>query len=370
MTFTERQQGQGIAQGADLGAGPARRLEPIHDESSWDARTYENSDDWIRVLNPEHIDELDAAIRKLVEKKLTLETVRREDLEIPGLDAFLTDFQQKDVARRGFGLIRGFPAHRYTTEECGMLFWALGTHMGKAVTQNADGHRLGFVRSQELDYDALNVRGYQTRARLPFHCDPSDVVGLLCINKGRSGGLSSVVSGVSMYNRILAERPQYLDLLYRGFRYDRRGEEAFFQSSISEHVPVFSYCNSNLSIRYVRKSMETAMKKLDQDFDADELEVLDYMEQLSNSPELVYSMMLEPGDMQFCNNYLVLHSRTAFVDEEEVVRKRLLLRLWLKVPNIRNLAPDLIELDAVSGWSRREGIPARSAPMPIECADG
>ena len=340
----------------------ARRLEPVHDESSWTAQTFRDSTDWIRVLEAEHIEEIDAAIRKLAERGITLETVRAGDLKLPGLEPLLGDLLNGDIRTRGFGMIRGFPVHRYTVEQCAMFFWALGTCMGKPVSQNAGGDRLGAVRSKGLDFHALNVRGYQTTARLPFHCDPSDVVGLLCINKGKSGGLSSVISGISMYNCVLAEHPEYLDLLYRGFRYDRRGEETFYQKSISDPVPVFSYTEPDLSIRYVRKSMETARQKLGQPFSAEELEVLDYMEALTQRESLVYSMMLEPGDMQFCNNYTVLHSRTAY--EEDPDHPRHLMRLWIKVPGIRNLAPDLIEYDAASGWSRREGIPAHDAPMP------
>ena len=95
--------------------------------------------------------------------------------------------------------------------------------------------------------------------------------------------------------------------------------------------------------------------------------MLDYMEALSQRESLVYSMMLEPGDMQFCNNYTVLHSRTAY--EEDAEHPRHLMRLWIKVPGIRSLAPDLIEYDPASGWSRREGIPARDAPMPKDQPD-
>ena len=349
---------------ASTSAGTVRHLEPINDASSWDASTFRNSDAWIRVLQPEHLDEIDAAIKSLTARGITLQTVRKGNMPLPTLQPFIARMLSEDIGIRGFGMVRGFPIHRYTVEQCAMFFWALGTHMGKPVSQNYAGDRLGAVRSQGLDYDALNVRGYQTRAHLPFHCDPSDVVGLLCINKSKSGGLSSVVSGISMYNRILAERPEFLDILYRGFRYDRRGEEAPYQQAISDHVPVFSYTAPHLSIRYVRKSMETAQLKLGVPFSAEELAVLDYMEELSHSPDLVYSMMLEPGDMQFCNNYLVLHSRTEYEDEEDESRRRHLMRLWIKVPNIRQLADDFIEYDVSSGWSRREGIPAKDAPMP------
>ena len=50
--------------------------------------------------------------------------------------------------------------------------------------------------------------------------------------------------------------------------------------------------------------------------------------------------MLEPGDMQFCNNYSVMHSRSSFEDFEEMSQRRKLLRLWLKMPNARPLAQD------------------------------
>jgi hypothetical protein len=342
-------------------------MSPVQDACSWNAHTFKTSTEWIRVLKPEHIEAIDEAIVKLVERGVTLATVRAGDLRLPALEPLLKEFLEFDVRQRGFGLIRGFPVHRYTVEQSAMFFWALGTCMGKPVSQNADGDRLGAVRSKGLDFHALNVRGYQTTAHLPFHCDPSDVVGLLCINKGLRGGLSSVVSGISMYNCILEEHPEYLELLYRGFRYDRRGEEAFYQAPISDPVPVFSYCEPDLSIRYVRQSMETAQKKLGVPFTPEEREVLDYMEELSQRESLVYSMMLEPGDMQFCNNYTVLHSRTAY--EQDPDRPRHLMRLWIKVPEIRRLAPELIEYDPASGWSRREGIPARNAPMPKDEVD-
>ena len=43
--------------------------------------------------------------------------------------------------------------------------------------------------------------------------------------------------------------------------------------------------------------------------------------------------LLEPGDLQFLNNRLVLHGRTSFEDYPELERKRHLLRVWLKMPD-------------------------------------
>ena len=46
-------------------------------------------------------------------------------------------------------------------------------------------------------------------------------------------------------------------------------------------------------------------------------------------------MELERGDMQFVNNYVALHTRSAYIDHEEPTQKRLLWRLWLMNDNLR-----------------------------------
>ncbi len=51
-------------------------------------------------------------------------------------------------------------------------------------------------------------------------------------------------------------------------------------------------------------------------------------------------MDFEPGDMQFVNNYAILHSRTDFEDFEEPDQRRHLLRLWLTMREGRALDPD------------------------------
>lgn len=342
---------------------------PITEPSAWTRADIERDGSWLHTLSPRALAEIDEAIEGLRRNGRTLETVSRRDFSFPTFGVFLKRFLWHDIARRGFGVIRGLSTQRYTPQELGMLFWGIGTHMGVGVSQNGKGDRLGHVRDQGLDYDTLNVRGYQTTAHLPFHCDPSDVVGLMCVRTAREGGLSSVVSGTAIYNVILQERPHYLPMLYRGFEYDRRGEETEYQKSISDPVPVFAHIDGELSIRYVRKSMETARQKLGRPFSAEELEVLDYLDSLTVRDDLRLSMMLQAGDMQFANNYTVLHSRTDYVDHEDPAEKRHMLRLWLKVPGFRRLDPAFIEYDPASGWSRREGILPRTAPMPRTIED-
>jgi hypothetical protein len=53
-------------------------------------------------------------------------------------------------------------------------------------------------------------------------------------------------------------------------------------------------------------------------------------------PTYHVSMMLEPGDMQFVNNYHVLHGRDAYEDDREHRRIRHLKRLWLETDLLRD----------------------------------
>jgi len=44
-----------------------------------------------------------------------------------------------------------------------------------------------------------------------------------------------------------------------------------------------------------------------------------------------------PGDLQLLNNHVVYHGRTAYEDDPTQAQDRLLLRLWLSMPNSRKL---------------------------------
>lgn len=71
-----------------------------------------------------------------------------------------------------------------------------------------------------------------------------------------------------------------------------------------------------------------------------EVEALDILDSIIYQPSLRLDMMLEPGDIQFANNHLALHSRTSFEDHEDAEMRRKLLRLWLKMPNSRKQPPE------------------------------
>jgi alpha-ketoglutarate-dependent taurine dioxygenase len=53
------------------------------------------------------------------------------------------------------------------------------------------------------------------------------------------------------------------------------------------------------------------------------------LDELNNDPDYVLTMDLRPGDMQFLNNHVTMHSRTEYQDHPDPTLRRDLIRLWL-----------------------------------------
>jgi Taurine catabolism dioxygenase TauD, TfdA family len=71
---------------------------------------------------------------------------------------------------------------------------------------------------------------------------------------------------------------------------------------------------------------------------AEQAEALDLLHDLAE--ELCFEMIFRPGDIQFVNNHVIYHARTAFEDDPDQGADRLLMRLWMAMPNSRALPED------------------------------
>ncbi|HEV8189145.1 MAG TPA: TauD/TfdA family dioxygenase, partial [Pyrinomonadaceae bacterium] len=186
--------------------------------------------------------------------------------------------------------------------------------------------------------DDPNTRIYQTRERQTFHTDSCDVVGLLCLQTAKSGGLSSLVSSTTIFNEMRRRRPDLLRVLMEPIETDRRGEvpeggKPYF------NIPVFNYHDGLISSLYQRQYIESARRFPGvAPLTPIQIEALNLFDELANDPKLNLMMELQPGDIQLVHNHTILHDRTAFEDYADSERKRHLLRLWLAPPSARPLA--------------------------------
>ena len=57
---------------------------------------------------------------------------------------------------------------------------------------------------------------------------------------------------------------------------------------------------------------------------------MDRVDAMCADPSYHVSMALRPGDMQFVNNYHVLHARKGYTDDRPAGKVRHLKRLWLE----------------------------------------
>ena len=129
-------------------------------------------------------------------------------------------------------------------------------HLGKPVSQNARGHRLGHVRDEGRILADPDARAYQTRSRMDFHTDllPVDVLGLFCLRTAKSGGESKVVSALTIHNVLREERPDLLEALYDVFHVDWRGEEPAGEAPWFA-VPMFSDRDGRVTTRIMQPDL-------------------------------------------------------------------------------------------------------------------
>lgn len=306
---------------------------PVTGPAAWTGQDIQHDTSWIRHFTPQEIKMLDDAVAGLQRKGLRFPNFTREDFSIGALADPLRELADVLENGRGFALWRGLPVDRYSEDELKAVYYGIGLHLGKPVCQNPRGDLLGEVAAVG-DPDDKRTRVYETNLYLPYHSDPSDVVGLLCVRKAKRGGVSSLVSVARIYNEILEKYPEYLGLFYRMFYFEHLCEP---QPSLS---PIFSYHNGKLSCRYLRQYLELGCEIKGVPLSQVEVEALDCFDTIMHSPDIRLDMLMEPGDLQFANNYAVLHSRTEFEDHEEEAHRRRMLRLWLKMPNARELAPE------------------------------
>ncbi len=312
-------------------------LEPIVGPMVWDRNSLSTDRGWVIELSEAVKQELDRAVSDNQHRRL--EQIAFKPTESPACHDLVTHTRTELDRGRGVVLYRGIDSARYSLEQLRIIMWLLGSAVGDPMVQNARGELLGEVVDRGHDYDANNVRGYTTRRELAFHCDASEIVGLLCVHPARSGGSSKIVCAATIHNEILATAPHLLEPLYRGFHFDLRGEGAKGEhNEVTHHrVPVFHHHGGRLSIRFNYKTIVDGMRKAGKPVSGIDLEALDRVRELSRRADFVFDMDFKPGDIQWLSNHDVLHARDEFIDWEEQHRKRRLLRMWLTLPDGRPL---------------------------------
>ena len=301
--------------------------------SAWEIEDLKSTDDWCFEIDESDGILLRDSIKSLFEQDRDLFSYSPNEFNFGSSWEHIEKAVAEAHHGKGISIVRGLPREDLSQDEFRLLSWAIGLKAGVARPQGLASQYISAVQDAGTDYRAANGRGYSSNAELDFHVDVADLTILTCYNKAKSGGQSMISSGVTAHNYLTKERPDLAEIAYQHFYFSRQEEQAPDEQPVYS-LPLFEVESGNLFCNWNRNRVQSAqniegvpeLSKLQK-------ETMDFLDEILTRPELMYTMYLEPGDMQIINNYRMFHSRTGYLDYENDLKKRCLYRLWLSPPD-------------------------------------
>jgi alpha-ketoglutarate-dependent taurine dioxygenase len=232
----------------------------------------------------------------------------------------------------GMAIVDRLPLERYTLEDGRVVAWLLASLLGRVVAQKQEGVLLYDVTDtgRSLEY---GVRRSLTNLGQPFHTDgpwltwPPAYVGLFCLQSAEDGGLSRLASLATVHNELRRRHPALLARLYRPLRWDRQAEHGPGEPRFATH-PIFAFDGRALGARYYEDYVVKGYALAGERLAASAQEALAAMRAVIEAPAHWTEFRIEAGQLQYLNNRLFAHSRTAFHDPPGSARRRHLIRVW------------------------------------------
>lgn len=353
------------------GATPETAPGPIGRPGAWrGVDMAKRSDEWLYSFSDAEVAELDGAMRRTRNREII--DISRTDFNLTTLGPVLDDMRHELLHGRGFVVLRGVPVWDYSIEEAARVYWGLGLYFGNARSQNAKGHLLGHVCDLGARFDAFKNPGktriYQTRVRQLYHTDSVDVVSLMCLQKAKRGGGSSICSSIAVHDEMWRRDRDLWMEMYKPFWRDRRGEvpeghKPYYPSAM------FHYHEGLLSTTFSRDYAESCSRFPELPPMTDkQVAALDLFDSIAEDKDSRLDMAFERGDIQILHNHQILHARGDFEDWPEVERKRHLLRLWLAPDDARPLPDSFLERYLSTEIGNRGGVvvPGMKLNVPLD----
>ena len=352
-------------------------IRPITGANVWRGSEMARSARWRRDLDAAQLAEIDAALRGARARGLTWEDARAGDFPLPGLARLIDDIREELENGSGLLLLRGIEVDRYDLDELRLIYAGLSRQLGTLVYSNRGGEIMREIRDVGADvgkrYGELSDGGERrflssysrtlSNGSLRYHTDRCDVVALFCIRQAMKGGLSQLCSSPAVHNAMLERRPDLCAALYEPVWRSRFGEEDE-GDTLGYALPVWDQRDGKFTSHYSRTFVEAGQRRTDTPrVSPAQWEALDMLSEIAD--ELSFEMRFAPGDIQFVNNHVIYHARSAFEDDAGAGRDRLLLRLWLAMPNSRALpAGHEVLWGSVAAGALRGGI-GQTASAPL-----
>lgn len=328
-------------------------LPEARDPAAWKPDELARSETWHHTFTARELAELFAAVREAV----GAEAKGKPFLPLLAPEIEKTKYELKSGL--GFRVLRGLPVKELGRDGIAPAFMALSRQLGRPMEQPG-GVKLAHVRAEPRGKGKGRF-GFRTTAELPFHADPEDVIGFLCLRPASEGGTRKLASAATVYNVMREECPHHLQVLTQPFH-----------MVLNSPHPVHGGKWTLLPFLRVKDGLFNAYAYRVHIKRAQRLPGVPELRPAQNealaafndvADRVAVSTDLKPGDIEYFNNHVVLHTRTAFTADDKADRH--LLRVWLSMSGFRKLDPEHpISLRArmEAGETRKQGL-VRKPPL-------
>ena len=271
----------------------------------------------------------------ITELKNNRNFLNNSEYTFPILQKEILGFKKKFLVDGiGFFVINSKCFVDFSKEELTEIYENVCKILGTLYIQNDKNQKLVQVQDGGKSMKS-GGRYHQTKEGGSYHTDSPqwkkvpDFIGMCCVNQAKKGGESKFVSVYSIHNKMLKEHKSFLEMLYQRFHFDKRGE---FEPKESPTIyePIFTYNNNQLKCRYLRDYINDGQIIQNAPLSKEQNKALDIFDKIIHDENLTVSYKLKQNDMVFFNNNRIMHGRTAFEDFEDVEKKRLMIRTWIK----------------------------------------
>lgn len=300
------------------------------DPAAWMPDDLTRSEAWRHAFSERELAELFAVAR---ESKGAEEP--REKTSLPVLAPEIEKTAHELKSGLGFRILRGLPVKDLGKDGVAAAFMALSRQLGRPMEQPG-GVKLAHVRA-EPQGKGKGRYGFRATAELPFHADLEDLIGFLCVRSASEGGTRKFASAAAIYNIMREEYPDQLRVLTQPFHmalqrpHPDHGHKWTLLPFLGVKDGLFNACAYRVHIKRAQglpgvPELTPAQNRALAVFN----EVAD---------RVAVSVNLKPGDVEYFNNHVVLHTRTQF-SADDTGPGRHLLRVWLSMSNFRTLHPE------------------------------
>lgn len=309
---------------------------------TWDQVSLATNEGWKVSLTPEVLDEVRREFEFLAKNGKICEQFLHGSSQLPhpALSNFSKHLFELLFGKFGVALVNAFDLKSFSQEEARLLFLMIGSYLGSVIGKRGilyDVKSIGLA--PDIALKSLNFS--QSNISSDLHTDSSyymnilpDVVGLLCLQNARNGGDTRICNALTIHEILRQNHQDILKCLYQDFiRQSKWETEPSLQERLSHRYPIFSdgLFTDGICFRYSKHYVYKGYELAGETLSNEQTRALACLETMLNSPSLVHTFTMLPGQILFTNNRIIAHDRTPFEEWDDPSKRRHMVRVWVKV---------------------------------------